>query len=180
MDIKYAILGFLSWRPFTGYDLKKMIAGSVAFHWSGNNNQIYTALLQLKKEELVIDQVEHQEHYPSRKVYTITDKGLAALRDWVGSQPELPQRRSTFLVQLAWADQLGSAELDALLEKYEHEIDMQLLMCREQQRRGGVTNPARTPREAYLWDMIFENHALSYETELGWVRKLRGELAAKE
>ncbi|RPI32756.1 MAG: DUF4180 domain-containing protein, partial [Chloroflexota bacterium] len=41
MDIKFAILGYLSWRPFSGYDLKKLFADSAAFYWSGNNNQIY-------------------------------------------------------------------------------------------------------------------------------------------
>ena len=40
MAIRYAILGLLSWRPFTGYDLKKMIGDSVFLYWSGNNNQI--------------------------------------------------------------------------------------------------------------------------------------------
>jgi hypothetical protein len=96
----------------------------------------------------------------------------------VVAAPELPQFRSPFLIQLAWADQLNSDELDRLLENYEQEIHDQLLMCREQKRRN-LLNPARTPRESYLWQMISDNWIAFYETELAWVKKLRDEVITK-
>jgi len=173
--IKYAILGFLSWRALSGYDLKKMFEPSIFLYWSGNNNQIYTTLVQLHKEGLVTSEIQHQASGPSKKIYTITAKGLADLREWVLSAPELPQLRNSFLIQLAWADQLKPDELDTLLAKYEYEVQMQLLMCREQRRRNQL-NPARTQRETYLWQMISENWIAFYETELAWVQQLRAEL----
>jgi PadR family transcriptional regulator, regulatory protein AphA len=178
MDIKYAILGFLSWKPFTGYELKKLIVDSVGFYWSGNNNQIYTSLVQLHKEGLVTAEVQQQERYPSRKIYSITGEGLAELKKWVGASPELPQTRKSFLVQLAWADQLNAAELDDLLGKYENEINMQMLVLLEQIRRGNNINPGRTRREKYIWNMISENYICSYQTELAWVRQIRKEITA--
>jgi hypothetical protein len=33
MSIKYAILGFLSWQPYTGYELKKLFAESDTLSW---------------------------------------------------------------------------------------------------------------------------------------------------
>jgi PadR family transcriptional regulator AphA len=179
MDIKYAILGFLSWKPLTGYELKKLMVNAEGFYWTGNNNQIYTSLVQLHKDGQVTIEVQHQERYPSRKVYTITPDGLSILRKWLLSSPELPQFRKSFLVQLAWADLLESAELDQLLEKYESELRMQLLMLKERVRRGSNANPDRTPREKYLWHMISENCALSYETEISWVSQIRKEIAFK-
>jgi len=178
MNIKYAILGFLSWRPFSGYDLKKMFVNSMFIYWSGNNNQIYKTLVQLHQEELVSSEVQHQENGPTRKMYTITEKGLSELRTWVQSEPELPQSRNTFLIQLAWADQLKSGELDTLLEKYENEIHMQSLMYQEKKRRNQI-NPARTQRETYLWDMISDNCIAFYKHELAWIHKLRKELSKK-
>jgi DNA-binding PadR family transcriptional regulator len=175
MAIKYAILGFLSWRALSGYDLKKMFGDSIFLYWSGNNNQIYRTLVQLHKDGLVTSEIQHQASGPSRKVYTITEAGRSDLRAWVLSTPELPQLRNSFLVQLAWADQLKPDELAALLEKYEHEVHMQLLMCREQRRRN-LLNPARTPRETYLWQMISENWITFYEAELAWIRKLQEEV----
>jgi PadR family transcriptional regulator AphA len=179
MSIKHAILGFLSWRSLTGYDLKKLFADSEFFYWSGNSNQIYRTLVQLHKEGLVTREVEQQESYPDRKVYTITEAGQAALRAWAGSAPELPELRHAFLVQLAWADPLCPEELDALLKTYEDQVRAQLLICREQERRGAI-DPARTPRESYLWRMMASNWIGFYEHELSWVRGLRGGLAAFE
>jgi PadR family transcriptional regulator AphA len=176
MTIKHAILGFLSWRPFTGYELKKLFADSEFLYWSGNNNQIYRTLVTLHKEGLATREVQRQENYPDRKVYSITEQGRAALREWVLSSPELPQLRNPFLVQLAWADQLDGGELDALLEEYQEEVGVQLRMCLEQGRRRAV-DPARTPREAYLWGMLAQNWVTFYEGELAWVRQLRAELA---
>lgn len=175
--IKYAILGFLNWQPLTGYDLKKLFADSEFFYWSGNNNQIYRTLLELHRQGLVTQEVQPQENYPARKVYTLTAQGVAELHAWLLSPPEPPQIRSPFLVQLAWADLLAVEELDTLLARYEQEINVRLLMCREQARRQ-ENQPARTPREAYLWRMMYENRAGFYEHELAWVQKLRQELAA--
>lgn len=53
MSIKLAILGILSWKSSTGYELKKIFEDSSFMYWSGNNNQIYKALLNIKPEVLV-------------------------------------------------------------------------------------------------------------------------------
>ncbi len=173
MDIKYAILGFLSWQDCTGYDLKKLINGSAAYYWSGNNNQVYTALVKLRAEGLVTSEVHEQVRYPARRVYTITEAGIKELRAWVLSKPEPPQLRNGFLVQLAWADRLTPAELDGLMEQYESAVDLQLRMLKEQQKRGAGINPGRTGRETYIWHMIDENRIGMYEKELEWAHALR-------
>lgn len=175
MTIKYAILGLLSWKPLSGYDLKKIFVDSEALYWSGNNNQIYRTLVQLLNDGMVTNTVQHQESSPTKKIYNITDQGLSELKKWVLSMPEPPELRNTFLIQLAWADQLNNDELNTLLQKYEEEVQMQLLMQEEKARRGNAA-PKRTPREIYLWDMISINIISTYENELNWVRKLRSDL----
>ncbi len=140
--------------------------------WSGNNNQIYKALVEILEEGFVTHEVRHQESSPSKKIYTITEEGLAELREWVLSSPEPPEFKKTFLIQLAWADQLSACELDAMLSEYENELKAQMLMQNEKQRRG-LFSPARSARELYLWDMIYENIISSYENELDWLKKLR-------
>jgi PadR family transcriptional regulator AphA len=188
VTIEFAILGLLSWRPLTGYDIKKMFAGSAALYWSGNNNQIYTTLVKLHEGELVTRKIEVQEDSPSRKIYSITPKGQAELRNWLLSEPEAPQLKNSFLIQLAWADQLSANELEALFGKYEAEMQMQLSMLQTQAQQrnlspSGTTRDAyinlalaRTPREAVLWSMIQENWISFYENELNWVRRLRKQL----
>lgn len=175
MSIKCAMLGFLSWMPMSGYDIKKLFVDSETLYWSGNNNQIYKTLVELHEEELVTKEVQYQEDHPPRKIYTITDKGRQVLKQWVLSKPELPQIKGSFLVQLAWADQLQTSELDGLLRQYEEEAQVELLMLRERQQRQPIA-PNRTERETYLWRMITENRILFYENELNWVQQVRGKV----
>lgn len=175
MSIKYAILGILSFKPLTGYDLRKIIQDSAFMYWSGNNNQIYKSLVELLDEGFVTNEVQHQENSPSKKIYTITGEGIAELKDWVLSSPELPEFKKTFLIQLAWADQLSTEELNILVSGYENEIRAQILLQQEKKRRG-TFSPARTDREAYLWNMIHDNILSSYQNELSWIQKLRSEL----
>ncbi|WFR55496.1 PadR family transcriptional regulator [Anaerocolumna sp. AGMB13025] len=172
MSINHAILGILSCRSLTGYDLKKIIQDSPFMYWSGNNNQIYKSLVELLEEGYVTNEVQHQESSPSKKIYTITAEGTAELKRWVLSAAEPPELKKHFLVQLAWADQLSSEELNTLIADYEEEVRMQILMQKEKHKRGTFA-PARTKREVYLWDMIHENIIASYESELNWLEKLR-------
>lgn len=172
MSINYAILGILSCKSLTGYDLKKIIQESPFMYWSGNNNQIYKSLVGLLDEGLVTNEVHHQESSPSKKIYTITEEGLAALKEWVLTSPEPPEFKKTFLIQLAWSGQLDNDELDALLTGYENEIKMQIIIHQEKKHRE-TFDPNRTSRESYVWDMIYENLISSYRNELSWIQKLR-------
>lgn len=172
MSISYAILGYLSWQPYTGYELKKIFEESTTMYWSGNNNQIYKALLQLQQEGYVTNETVHQEGSPSKKIYTITTEGVEHLKSWVKSSPEAPEVKKTFLVQLAWSDLLNNQELQELLNQYEYEVKMQLVMHQEKQRRGADA-PARTPREKLLWNLISDNLINSYQAELDWVAKAK-------
>jgi DNA-binding PadR family transcriptional regulator len=180
MSIKHAILGFLSWKPFTGYELKKIFADALSFHWSGNNNQIYGTLVELHHSGLVSIEVQQQEKYPAKKLYTITEQGRAELRDWLLTEPELPLLRSLAHIQLAWAESLSREELDALLASYERQLSDQALMCRETMRRASLEPekgaPCRSPRERLIWTSIDENRAVFYESELAWARSLRAKL----
>jgi PadR family transcriptional regulator AphA len=179
VSIKYAILGLLSSKPSTGYEMKKVFEESSAMYWSGNNNQIYKSLIELLNDGLVTSEIQHQETSPSKKIYTITGDGLAELKKWVLSPPEAPEFKKTFLVQLAWADQLSNEELNELMLKYENEIKIQLLLHQEKNRRG-LYSPDRNPREALLWNSISDNLTASLKGELEWIQGIRKELFEKE
>jgi DNA-binding PadR family transcriptional regulator len=175
MDIQFAILGLLSWKPLSGYDLKKIIAESDLFYWSGNNNQIYNSLVALHRQGLVSQEVHTQESLPAKKVYTITAAGKGELGAWLRAAPELPEFRDNFLIQLACADELSGDELDALLARYAEEIAVQLQM-RQAMLNRPAAGPNRTPRERFLWERIEQNMLDRYQKELDWVSRLREDL----
>ncbi len=176
MSIENSILGLLSWKPATGYELKKIFEESSILYWSGNNNQIYKALSALLDEGFVTYEVQHRDGAPSRKVYTITEEGMMELNKWVMSAPEAPEFRKPFLTQLAWAGALKEHELDSLLAGYEKELMIQLLMEQEKKRRRG-SSQGRTALEEFLWNSITDNIVSSYKHELSWVQQLRNNLS---
>lgn len=175
MSIKHAILGFLSYESMTGYDLKKIIQNSTFMHWSGNNNQIYKALTELSDEGHVTNEVHFQSNAPSKKVYTISETGVGALKEWIASEAELPDIKKTFLVQLAWADLLKDEEIDQILSRYEEKLK-DLLAVEEANKEKACFLPDRTPREKKIWELIYDNAAQAYQNELRWIQKVRQEL----
>jgi len=179
MSIKFIILGYLSWQPMTGYDIKKIVAESEILPWSANNNQIYRALVQLYKDEWVTKTIEEQSGAPNRHIYTITAEGLQELKIWVGSEPESPHTKKSFLNQLLWADCLSTQEIDELLEAYLNAVGEKVFFLRVQADRK-PNMPERTSRESYLWEMIHKNWIAQYEAELEWVRQIRQGLSERK
>jgi DNA-binding PadR family transcriptional regulator len=172
MSINYAILGILSYKSMAGYDLKKVIQDSSFMHWSGNNNQIYKALTELLDKGLVTSVVKHQESSPTKKIYIITNEGLAALKEWVLSPSEPSEIKKPFLIQLAWSKQLNTSELNKMLDGYEEQVKLQLLM--EKNNKQNVDfSPDRTALETTIWSFIKDNTRRTYENELLWIQELR-------
>ena len=174
MDLRSTILGLLSWKPLSGYDLKRIISDSEVFYWSGNNNQIYKSLLELEKEGLVSHHVQVQESLPAKKIYTISERGSSELKKNLLAEPQLPELHNDFLIQLAWAETLSDEEILVLLDRYEAEIKARLLMLKAQAVRPG-SSPGRSKREVYLWKRISENLVATIQTELDWVQQTRQE-----
>lgn len=174
MDLRSAILGLLSWKPSSGYDLKRIISDSDVFYWSGNNNQIYKSLIELQKEGLVTYQVQMQESLPAKKIYSITEKGLSELYQSLLTAPEAPELHKSFLIQLAWAEMLSDEEILTLLKKYEDEITNRLRTVQGQAARPD-SSPDRSKREKYLWKRITENLINAYQTELDWAHQTQEE-----
>jgi DNA-binding PadR family transcriptional regulator len=79
----YAILGLLSREDLSGYDLTRRMKGQVGYFWSARHSQIYPELARLEGGGYVTHSVVEQKERPDKKVYEITDAGLAALREWV-------------------------------------------------------------------------------------------------
>ena len=47
MSLEHAILGFLQYKPMSGYDLKKIFDTSVRHFWPADQSQIYRTLTRL-------------------------------------------------------------------------------------------------------------------------------------
>ena len=110
----YAVLGFLTWRPMSGYDLKQAIAGSVGNFWSESYGQIYPMLRRLAGEGWI---ARHPDESPdgspvggadgrARQVYAIADAGREALRAWLRAPATDRPSRIELLLKLFFGDEV--------------------------------------------------------------------------
>ncbi len=177
MSINYAILGILSYKSMTGYDIKKVIQNSNFMYWSGNNNQVYKSLTELLNKGLVTNVVKHQESLPTKKIYIITSEGINALKEWMLSPSETNEIKKPFLIQLAWSKHLNVCELNMLLDGYENQIKIQLLMEKNKNNNNIFLSEEATALETTVWSFINDNIIKEYESELKWIQDLRGAIA---
>jgi DNA-binding PadR family transcriptional regulator len=128
MSLKHAILGFLSYKPLSGYDLKKAFDKSVRHFWSANQSQIYRTLAQMTDEGLVEKEVVEREERLDMKIYDITEAGRVELHNWLATP--LPERetREPFLIQVFFGGKLSDEELLNLLRNERKSAEESLLV----------------------------------------------------
>lgn len=178
MELKDVILGFLDRTQLTGYELKGTFSKFDFLPWSGNNNQIYTALRELEKEGLVEKQTIQQEKLPAQKRYDVTEAGRTRLKQALLLPSEAPAMRNDFLLRLACAECLSAGEITGIMNEYQRTVETELAMCREKMRRGKAAEH-RSERESYVWGMLQKNREMMLKSELNWLGQLRNGLANK-
>ncbi len=80
----YLVLGMLAHKPMTGYDIKKKMSEYIKYFWKTGYGQLYPTLAALKKNGLVKMELDKTNNNRKPKTYSITAKGRAALRGWLG------------------------------------------------------------------------------------------------
>lgn len=119
MSLRHAILGFLSFKSLSGYDLKKAFDHSIQHFWPANQSQIYRTLARLSEEGLVNMEVIEREERLDMKVYHITKAGQEELHRWLSTPLQATDFREPFLIQVYFGGKLSDEEFIALLQ---HEI----------------------------------------------------------
>lgn len=83
-NTSFALLGLLSFGEMSGYDLKRLADRSIRyFYWSPASSQIYAELRRFAELGYVTEREVEQARRPDKRIYRITEAGLAALREWL-------------------------------------------------------------------------------------------------
>jgi DNA-binding PadR family transcriptional regulator len=114
---KFALLGWLATCPSTGYDLKKAIERSTDFFWSESYGQIYPELEDMRERGLATVSVEPSRAGYERKVYSISNEGMAELKNWLNSPTDEDQLRSEFLLKLFFGAYGDMAAVRKMIEE---------------------------------------------------------------
>jgi DNA-binding PadR family transcriptional regulator len=97
MSLRHALLGLLSERPASGYDLLKLFDTSLATVWPATQSQIYTELTKLADAGLISVAAEGPR---GRKEYAVTEQGMAELRHWLTATAPQRNTRSDILLRV--------------------------------------------------------------------------------
>ncbi|NPV89167.1 MAG: PadR family transcriptional regulator [Firmicutes bacterium] len=125
---RYAILGVLSLKPGSGYDIKKFCDDSIFYFWNENYGHLYPVLRQLEKDGLVTRSSEQTEGKPPRNVYSITDQGREELHRWLMLPVEPYPFRSELLLKMFFAVNIPRSNL---IEKLEQKIQNESSLMRD-------------------------------------------------
>ncbi|MEU8995001.1 helix-turn-helix transcriptional regulator [Streptomyces caniferus] len=109
----WAVLGLLSFgEELSGYDLKKWSDWSLRFfYWSPSFSQIYGELKRLEKVGYLSSRMVAQDTgNRDKRVYVITDEGMAAVRLWAREAPVEPPVLKHGVMLRLWLGHLLEAE----------------------------------------------------------------------
>jgi len=173
MSLEYAILGFLNYRPYSGYDLKKIFDDSVRHFWPADQSQIYRTLARLTEQGSVEMEKIAQEDHPDRKVYHITPAGSAELLKWLAGPTPLGEPRSASLIQVFFAGQLSDEEILAKFEGFA--AILRATLARYDQVPAQIEpfrQDCNSPREYFFWMLTLEDGIRSMHAELEWAESV--------
>jgi DNA-binding PadR family transcriptional regulator len=158
--LKYVLLGLLDAEPRYGYELKAVFEQFLGGTWPLNIGQVYTALSRLEKEGLVECQVVPQDLLPDRKVYALTDKGRAELREWLDHPDTGPvSLRDSFFLKIALASLNGQQTRQLVHRQREEHLSALAALGRLQ--GDPKLNPAT--------ELLLEGAMLRLEADLKWL-----------
>ena len=173
MSLEFAILGFLNYHPYSGYDLKKIFDTSVRHFWPADQSQIYRTLARLTEQGYAQVEKIPQEDRPDRKLYHITEAGRSELLRWLSGPPPLGEPRSAPLIQVFFAGQLSDEEV---LAKFEGYAAIMRLILEQYQQVPGQIGPyheeINSPREEFFWMLTLENGMRNMRANLEWAESV--------
>ncbi len=125
----YGLLGLLSVRPWTGYELTGQVRRSLRFVWSVSEGHLY------REQKRLVDLgwatvAEEPAGRRTRKRYTITAAGREALAAWLETVPEEPHFQIEGVLRVFFADSSDPATLVASLQ---HTAEASRAMLEEMQ-----------------------------------------------
>lgn len=179
MSLKHALLGVLSMREMSGYDIKRHFDRAVHFVWNASDSQIYRELRGMERDELIVSRLIQQESKPNKRLYRITDTGLAELDSWLVSPVETPYSKEPFLLRLFFMSRVSDEQARKLLEARLGEVEALLDVAAERLRTFADVNRSTQP-DALWWQVkLIEGMRRAQVEEGAWLRELIRDLDSR-
>jgi PadR family transcriptional regulator AphA len=113
----YVLLGLLSVRSWTGYELTQQIRHSLAHVWPASEANLYREQQRLVRLGWASVAAESAGPERTRNRYTITDPGRAELKEWLATPPAPAGLEVEGMLRAWFADAGTPQELAAALHR---------------------------------------------------------------
>jgi PadR family transcriptional regulator AphA len=173
MSLEHAILGFLNYQPFSGYDLKKIFDTTVQHFWPADQSQIYRTLGRLEEQGCIGMEKIEQTSRPDRKVYHITETGRRELARWMAAAPPMDPTRSAALVQVFFIGQLNDKQIQAKFEGFAVMVRGILkLYDKLPEKIEMYADRIGSPRETFFWLSTLDLGKRTMRANLEWAENV--------
>jgi PadR family transcriptional regulator AphA len=182
MKFEHVILGLLSWRPFSGYDLAKYLEVEGRFIKNKVHlSQIYRLLARMVDSGWVSYRVSTNDGRPDAKIYQLTPLGAQILRDWVRSpyEPSTRFQDPEFMVRFNFG---GPLDREALVRLVRTELDCRRTQVTRFRRRERHVRDLR-PIDGVdaelvhrLSDLGHQHGAAAIDLWISWLERVLAEL----
>jgi DNA-binding PadR family transcriptional regulator len=166
--LEFAILGLVSQKPRSGYELIKVFRETPLAHYSDSPGAIYPALARLEAAGLLRGKTERAHELRPRREFEPTQRGADELARWLRqrtSQEDVAHRMDEVMLRFAFMDaHLSAAECRAFLVELEKSMAAHLRDLKKYVRfvRDDVS------RHGLL---ALDGGVMGCETQLRWVRR---------
>jgi DNA-binding PadR family transcriptional regulator len=117
MSLPLGLLGLLSYKDSTGYDLTRTFSDSLNNFWHAQSSQVYRELKRMEKSGWVTSSNIVQDGRPNKRLYTITDTGRKELAGWLAeARPEIEHPHHAMVMRVFFGAENPEATA-ALLRK---------------------------------------------------------------
>lgn len=115
MSLRHAVLAGLLDEELSGYQLAKAFDRGVANFWHALPQQLYAELARLESDGLIAGREVVQDTRPTKRLFRVTDAGLAELERFAASATKPSFIRDDLLVKVQAADHVDAGALVAQL-----------------------------------------------------------------
>lgn len=155
--MSYALLGLLSLRSWTGYELTQQVQRSLTHVWPASAANLYREQQRLVRLGWAAVDVEAAGPERTRNRYTITAEGRAALEQWLGDRPGPTNLESEAFLRIWFADAGTPSQLATTLRAQADEARAtvgHVVELFEQYLAGAGPFPERAHLNAIVGELI--------------------------
>lgn len=152
MSLKFALLGLVSLRPMSGYEIKQTIERSIFYIWNVTGAQIYNTIKTLQKDGLIESEDVPQRGKPDKQIHSITEAGRAALADEGSAPIKSEQLRDKVLLRIFFGNFAAPGAMDREIDAYMDRIRDEIAYLESVERR--VTANPGTNHEARHFQLL--------------------------